>query len=67
MTSPSAFTVWCKGGRIGTYRTREKAEAVLRSIAMNPLQYLHVQEWVPGEGHYPFVTFDDQEVDTQNR
>jgi hypothetical protein len=69
MTMPdlNAYTVWCKGGRIGTYRTREKAEAVLRAIASHPLEFLHIQEWVPGEGHFPFVTFEDepdQEDDT---
>jgi hypothetical protein len=62
MTNLDAYTVWCKGGRVGTYRSREKAEAVLRAIASHPLEFLHIQEWTPGEGHYPFVTFDEEEV-----
>ena len=59
MTNPSAFTVWCKGGKIGTYRTREKAEAVLRAIASHPLEYLHIQAWEPSEGFYEYVSFDE--------
>ena len=59
MTDPHAFTLWCAGGRIGTYRTRDKAEAKLKQIADNPLEYLHIQEWIPGS-HYPFVTFDEE-------
>ena len=59
MPDHNAFTVWCKGGRIGTYRSRERAEAVLRAIASHPLEFLHIQEWTPGEGHFPFVTFED--------
>lgn len=62
MTANHAFTLWCAGGRIGTYRTRERAEAKMRAIAMQPLEYLHVQEWVPGEASLPVVTFDDEEV-----
>ena len=61
MTNPNAYTVWCKGGRIGTYRSRERAEEVLREIADHPEQFLHIQEWQPGE-HYPYVTFDDGEA-----
>ena len=61
MTDNNAFTVWCKGGRVGTYRSREKAEAVLRAIASHPLEFLHIQEWTPGEGHFPFVTFEDND------
>ena len=58
ITSPSAYTIWCKGGRIGTYRSRERAEEVMREIADHPERYLHIQEWEPGS-HYPYVTFDD--------
>jgi hypothetical protein len=66
MPDHNAYTVWCKGGRIGTYRSREKAEAVLRAIASHPLQYLHIQHWQPGAEYIQFVSFDDQEDDTQN-
>ena len=58
MTSPNAYTVWCKGGRIGTYRSRERAEEVMREIADHPERYLHIQEWQPGL-HYPYVSFSD--------
>jgi len=57
-TNPNAYTVWCKGGRIGTYRSRKRAEEVMREIADHPERYLHIQEWEPGS-HYPYVTFDD--------
>lgn len=57
----SAFTLWCKGGRIGTYRSRDKADEWLEKIARDPRQYLHIQEWTPGD-HYDYVTFDDEEV-----
>jgi len=60
MPDNHAFTLWCKGGRIGTYRTREKADEWLEKIASDPRQYLHIQEWIPGE-HYNYVTFDDVE------
>jgi len=60
MTDNHAYTVWCAGGRIGTYRTRERAEAKLAEIAANPGKFLHIQEWQPGE-HYPFVTFDEDQ------
>ena len=62
MTNPNAYTVWCKGGRIGTFRNRERAEAVLEAIAANPKQFLHIQEWEPGD-HYIFVTFNDDDAE----
>ena len=61
MSDLNAYTVWCKGGRIGTYRERERAEAVMHDIAEHPEKYLHIQEWTPEPHHYPFVTFDDEE------
>lgn len=57
--NPNAYTVWCKGGRVGTYRSRERAEQVMREITAHPERYLHIQEWEPRE-HYPYVTFDDE-------
>jgi hypothetical protein len=63
----NAYTVWCKGGKVGTYRSREKAEQVLRAIASHPLEYLHIQTWQPGD-HYDYVTFDDtDQEDIENR
>ena len=64
LTDNHAFTLWCAGGRIGTYRTRERAEAKMRAIAMQPLEFLHVQEWEPGT-HYDVVTFDDIEEEEE--
>ena len=59
MTENNAYTLWCKGGRIGTFRTPEKAQEWLERIADNPREYLHIQEWIPG-AHYDFVTFDEE-------
>ena len=58
--NPNAYTLWCKGGRIGTFRSREKAQEWLERIAANPREYLHIQEWSPNE-HYDFVTFNDED------
>lgn len=65
MTANHAFTVWCAGGRIGTYRTRDKAEAKLKQIAEQPERFLHIQEWQPGV-HYDYVTFDDEADEQTN-
>jgi hypothetical protein len=56
-----AYTVWCGKGRIGTYQTRERAEAVVQDIAQHPEKYLHIQEWTPEDYIAPFVTFEDNE------
>jgi hypothetical protein len=61
MTNPNAYTLWCKGGRIGTFRSREKAEEWLERIADNPREYLHIQEWTPEPSHLPFVNFDGED------
>jgi hypothetical protein len=55
-----AYTVWCYRGRVGTYRTREQAEAVIEDIAKHPEKYLHVQKWTPSDAQYQFVTFEDE-------
>jgi hypothetical protein len=65
MPDLNAYTVWCAGGKIGTYHTREAAEKKLRAIAMHPLQYLHIQEWAPGAEYYDYVTFEDDEQDNK--
>ena len=61
MPDLNAYTLWCAGGRIATFRSRDKAEQHLEKIAANPKQFLHIQEWTPEPHHYPFVTFDDEE------
>lgn len=56
-----AYTVWCSRGRVGTYRTREQAEAVVEDIRRHPEKYLHVQKWTPAPEQFEFVTFEDSD------
>jgi len=60
-----AFTVWCGKGRVGTYHTKERADAVVEDIAKHPEKYLHVQKWTPSDAQYQFVTFEDSEVESE--
>jgi hypothetical protein len=57
----NAYTVWVGKGRIGTYRTREKAEQVQAEVIANIEQLTHIQEWTPEPHHEPYVTFDDED------
>lgn len=54
----NAYTVFVGNGRIGTYRTREKAEEIRREVIANVEQLSRIQEWTPNE-FYEYVTFDD--------
>lgn len=56
----NAFTVWCGKGRVGTYHTKERADAVIEDIRRHPEKYLHVQKWTPAPEQYEFVTFEDE-------
>jgi len=58
----NAYTVWVAHGRIGTYRTREKAEQVQAEVIANIEQLTRIQEWMPEPHHEPYVTFDDEEL-----
>ena len=62
MSDLNAYTLWCQGGRIATFRSRDKAEKHLEKIAANPREYLHIQTWEPGD-HYEYVTFDGDGVE----
>jgi Tfp pilus assembly protein PilP len=57
----NAYTVWVAHGRIGTYRTREKAEQVQAEVIANIEQLTRIQEWTPQEYEQPFVTFNDED------
>lgn len=57
----TAYTVWCGKGRVGTYQTRERAEAVIQDIAQHPEKYLHIQEWTPEGSVEDFITYEDKE------
>jgi hypothetical protein len=57
----NAYTVWVAHGRIGTYRTREKAEQVQSEVIANIEQLARIQEWTPQEYERPFVTFNDED------
>jgi hypothetical protein len=55
-----AYTVWCGRGRVGTYRTKERAEEMKQLIEEDPAAFTRIQTWDPG-AHYPHVTFHDAE------
>ena len=55
-----AYTVWVAHGRIGTYRTREKAEQVRDEVIHQVAKLIRIQEWSPNE-HYAYVTFNDDD------
>jgi hypothetical protein len=57
----NAYTVWVGKGRIGTYRTREKAEQVQAEVIANIEQLTHIQEWTPEKYLEPYVTFNDED------
>ena len=57
----NAYTVRVAHGRIGTYRTREKAEQVQDEVIANIEQLTRIQEWTPYEYELPFVTFNDDD------
>jgi len=58
----NAYTVWVGKGRIGTYRTREKAEQVQAEVIANIEQLTRIQEWTPHEYELQFVMFNDEEL-----
>jgi hypothetical protein len=57
----NAYTVWVTHGRIGTYRTREKADEIRRKVINNIEQLTHIQEWTPEPHHEDYVTFNDED------
>jgi hypothetical protein len=57
----NAYTVWVGKGRIGTYRTREKAEQVQAEVIGRIAELIRIQEWMPEPHHEPYVTFDDED------
>lgn len=58
---PNAYTVWVSKGRIGTYRTKEKAEQVRRQVIANVKDLTYIQEWTPEDWMYDKVTFNDED------
>jgi hypothetical protein len=54
-----AYTVWVAHGRIGTYKTPEKAEQIRQQVIDNIEDLVRIQTWEPNE-HYAYVTFDDE-------
>ena len=60
-----AFTVFCAKGRVGTYHTRKKAEAIIADVKAHPEKYLHIQEWTPAPHHEAYVTFEDNEFEEE--
>ena len=57
----NAYTVWVAKGRIGTYRTREKAEEIRLKVIANIEELVRIQTWTPEPHHEPYVTFNDDE------
>ena len=60
MSDNNAYTLWCGGGSIATFRTREAAEAYLELVVADPRRYLSIQEWYPEPHWVPHVTFDGE-------
>lgn len=51
-----AYTVYCSGKAIKTFRTRKAAEAYQASVIDEPALFLKIESWEPGH-HLPFVEF----------
>jgi hypothetical protein len=57
----NAYTVWVAHGRIGTYKTPEKAEEIRQKVIDNIEDLVRIQTWTPEPHHEAYVTFDDEE------
>lgn len=53
-----AYTVYCSGKAIKTFKTREAAEAYRAAVIDEPALFLRIDEWEPGI-HLPYVDFEE--------